>query len=43
MTYEKFFEYWTGYAIFCEPDVGFKKSGECESLSVNSVGCDKKV
>lgn len=32
VTYEKFFKYWTGYAIFCEPDVGFKKSDKKENL-----------
>ena len=28
ITYEKFFEFWTGYAIFLEPDVGFKKDNK---------------
>ena len=32
VTYEKFFEYWTGYAIFLEPDVEFKKSSKKENL-----------
>ena len=32
LTYEKFFEYWTGYAIFLEPDVGFTKTDKKENL-----------
>ena len=31
VTYEKFFEYWTGYAIFLEPDIGFKKTDKKEN------------
>ena len=32
LSYEVFFKYWTGYAIFCEPDVEFKKSSKKENL-----------
>lgn len=32
ITYKEFFKYWTGYAIFCEPDVGFKKTEKKENL-----------
>lgn len=32
ITYEKFFEFWTGYAVFCEPDVSFKKSEKKDNL-----------
>lgn len=32
LSYEEFFRYWTGYAIFCEPEVGFKKSDKKENL-----------
>lgn len=32
VNYEKFFEYWTGYAIFLEPDIDFKKSTKKENL-----------
>lgn len=32
ISYEQFFKFWTGYAIFLEPDVGFKKSDKKENL-----------
>lgn len=32
MSYEKFFEWWTGYAVFLEPDVSFKKSDKKDNL-----------
>lgn len=32
LSYERFFEWWTGYAIFLEPDVGFKKSESKDNL-----------
>ena len=30
--FEDFFNMWTGYAVFLEPDLGFKKSGKKENL-----------
>ena len=32
LSYDEFFKYWTGYAIFLEPDTGFKKSEKKEKL-----------
>ena len=32
LSYEEFFKYWTGYAIFLEPDVDFKKSDKKDNL-----------
>ena len=32
LSYDEFFKYWTGYAIFLEPDAGFKKSEKKEKL-----------
>lgn len=32
ITYAQFFNYWTGYAIFLEPDVGFTKTDKKENL-----------
>ena len=32
VTYESFFEYWTGYAIFLEPDIGFRTNVKQENL-----------
>lgn len=37
LTYEEFFSYWTGYAIFLEPDVGFKKSDKKENLLLKFI------
>ena len=32
LSYQQFFEWWTGYAIFLEPDIDFKKTDKKESL-----------
>ena len=37
LSYEKFFEWWTGYAIFLEPDVDFKKSDKKENLLLKFI------
>ena len=37
LTYEKFFECWTSYAIFFEPAADFKKSGKKESLLLKFI------
>jgi len=34
---DKFFEYWTGYAIFLEPDTSFKKSDKRENLLLKFI------
>lgn len=31
-SYEDFYKYWTGYAIFCEPSIEFKKSNKKENI-----------
>ena len=36
-SYEEFFKYWTGYAIFLEPDVDFKKSDKTENLLLKFI------
>ena len=37
LSYEEFFKYWTGYAIFLEPDVDFKKSDKTENLLLKFI------
>lgn len=37
LTYEEFFKTWTGYAIFLEPDTGFKKSDKKENLLLKFI------
>lgn len=36
-TYETFFKWWTGYAVFFEPDVSFKKSSKKDSLLLKFI------
>ncbi|MCR5253402.1 MAG: peptidase domain-containing ABC transporter [Treponema sp.] len=37
ITYEKFFEWWTGYAVFFEPAADFKKSDKKDSLLLKFI------
>ena len=37
LSYKNFFKYWTGYAIFFEPDVNFEKSNKKENLLVRFI------
>ncbi len=37
LTYKKFFDWWTGYAIFLEPDVSFKKTDKKENLLLKFI------
>lgn len=37
LSYEKFFEWWTGYAVFFEPDVDFVKSDRKDNLLLKFI------
>ncbi len=37
LPYEEFFKWWTGYAIFFEPDINFKKSGKNDNLLLKFI------